>query len=174
MDPRLFGQGTWLLIFHFIYFFITDFDLIRSIRMKTINNSLGMNNDDKKKLYEEINKDLEQLSTSKILLKKTARINNAENLENFFNDLTTDIMDLFKKHLYNIFDGLACSVCREHSLNDSMKNEIFKSDDIYKYLIFLIDLRNDFYEDNRKIDRNLFKTEKDFIRNKALLFKALL
>lgn len=70
-----------------------------------------------------------------------------------------------------MIEGLPCDECRMHSQKIINKNNIYNTDSMYYIFHFFIELRNTFYQN--KINRSMFDTEEDCIKNKNLFFEIL-
>ncbi len=156
MDPRMFGRGTWVMIFHMIYMFILDINQIKIFRIE------------KKKLS-----DLPSLiqNIRSIYINPNLDSESKNDLNMFLIEAEDTILELFKKNINRLIDSLPCNDCKQHTKKYLKKNNLYDEDDIFLFLHFFIELRNYFY--HNKIDRKLFKTESEIIENKKLLFKLL-
>lgn len=158
MDPKLFGTGTWAMIFHMIYMFIFDLEQIKKLETQSYD-------------LQTINRILESLTSVRINIQEDF-ISSSHTNNILIPNIKNNILELFKKRLSVVIDALPCNVCRSHSQNDLNVNKIFEQEDIFVILHFFIELRNSFYEN--KINREEFSTSDKIIRNKMHLFKIIL
>lgn len=160
MKPELFGRGSWYFIFKMFFYYINkekqEIDLILSIKSK--------------KEYDE-----KLDSVRKILLKDSLFSYNyilKTDIKELINVLKYFNVESLKSKLNLIINGLPCEECKQHALKHMSINNVFNSNCFFYIFHFFLELRNRFYEN--KIDRALFETEEDFIKNETLFFSKII
>lgn len=160
MKPELFGRGSWYFIFKMFFYYINkekqEIDLILSIKSK--------------KEYDE-----KLDSVRKILLKDSLFSYNyilKTDIKELINVLKYFNVESLKSKLNLIINGLPCEECKQHALKHMSINNVFNSNCFFYIFHFFLELRNKFYEN--KIDRALFETEEDFIKNETLFFSKII
>lgn len=160
MKPELFGRGSWYFIFKIFFYYLNkqkqERELILLIKSKGYDEKLDSL---RKTLLKE-----DSIFTYNYILN-----NNIEDLEK---DLQHNNIESLKKKLNLIINGLPCDECRQHALKHMHVNNIFNSDSFFYIFHFFLELRNRFYEN--RIDRALFETEEDFIKNETLFFSKII
>lgn len=153
MDPHIFGRGTWILLFTFLYLFGDDILFIK----KAINDELIT--------IDEIKKKIQTITLIKDKLEHNERLT-------YLNDLKYTLMEIFMRYLNILLKALPCNHCVKHTLEGLKNNKILDTPSFFIIFHFFIELRNSFYIN--KIDRRLFNTIDNINKNKPIIFNILL
>lgn len=161
MKPELFGRGSWYFIFKIFFYYMN-----KERQIKDLFKRIKLNNSYDEKLE----------TIRKALLNNNSTFTYQYILETNLDDLEQKVklynVESLKKRLNLIINGLPCEECKEHALKHMQINNVFNSNCFFYIFHFFLELRNRFYEN--EIDRGLFETEQDFIKNETLFFSKII
>lgn len=161
MQPTLFGRGTWYFIFKILYYFYRqekkNIELVLLIK-----NTSGFDENLNRLRYVYFNNNI--FFTYESIQKG--------NTDNLIALIKYNNIEQLKKKLNHIIQGLPCEECKQHSLALMKANNIFNSQCFFYIFHFFIELRNKFY--SNIIDRSLFNTDFDIIKNEKILFSKII
>lgn len=161
MKPELFGRGSWYFIFKFFFLYnkklIDQYELFDMIREKK---EFDKKLDEMRSIYFKNN-----------ILFSYNFIKNAS-AEEIRNNADHYITEELKKKINYIINGLPCEECKTHAKEHISKNNIYESDSFLYIFHFFIELRNRFYPN--EIDRSLFETKDDLIKNEDYFFYRII
>lgn len=161
MDPKLFGRGSWYFIFNILFYFNLRFRNIQLL-INDIKRENFPTSDFKKRLFNLFPHNSSLSSINYILQTSIQELNEECEIDN---------LELLKKRLMQIINGLPCANCRKHSLKAMEDNSIMSSSSFLYIFHFFIELRNKFYK--KKIDRTMFDTTVDLEKNHGYLLYTL-
>lgn len=93
--------------------------------------------------------------------------------KNYIKNIENKYLEILKQKLSLLISALPCNECKHHTNDAMIENNIYNADSIYTILHFFIELRNQFYPNN-KIDRKTLKNVINIISNEKIFLRQIL